>query len=278
MGAVLAKAFHDQAKQTILVLCNTTDALDDFLQHLLDLGVPAHSIASLTRKTRRRGAPRPPSARTPLPWPHSPTQVDQRVVTDASDALRRLRNAFEGFDGATGSPRELLAHLEFAAPEFHYAFTVPDAADSDSSDDEDSVDSTYLITRWLRGCDAGPHKDAPHVRATAAVWDMPRAKRQERVQEWRDAIVRELAERVVEEGEAFNACQRSMGCAVAGAALDGRRVIACTTADVAAYSGLLRDAALDTVIVEEAEKMLESEVLAVLGEKTERLVLLGDHT
>ena len=47
IGALLAKTLHDFSDQTILVVCYTNHALDQFLEDLLKIGIPETSIVRL---------------------------------------------------------------------------------------------------------------------------------------------------------------------------------------------------------------------------------------
>lgn len=111
---------------------------------------------------------------------------------------------------------------------------------------------------------------------------MPNDERRARVQEWRDAIIKEHVQELCELGKAFNDCQDRLSVKFAqreaSTLLSKRvRIIGCTTTAAAKYAQQLRDALPDILLVEEAGEILESHILTALGEKTRRLILIGDH-
>src|SRR5436190_11449300 len=54
IGALLAKALHDETEEKIVVLCYTNHALDQFLEDLLDIGIPEDSMLRLGSKSSTR--------------------------------------------------------------------------------------------------------------------------------------------------------------------------------------------------------------------------------
>ena len=57
IGALIAKAFYEHTNETILVLSYTNHALDQFLEDLLDNGIPSESVVRLGSKSTLRTAP-----------------------------------------------------------------------------------------------------------------------------------------------------------------------------------------------------------------------------
>lgn len=55
------------------------------------------------------------------------------------------------------------------------------------------------------------------------------------------------------------------------------RVIGCTTTGAAKYFTVLQHAQCEVVLVEEAAEILEAHVISSLHEKTEHLIMIGDH-
>ena len=57
IGALIAKALYEHTSETILVLSYTNHALDQFLEDLLDNGIPTQSVVRLGSKSTPRTAP-----------------------------------------------------------------------------------------------------------------------------------------------------------------------------------------------------------------------------
>ena len=271
----------------ILVCCFTNHALDQFLEDLMDIGIPQSSLVRLGGKSSKRTEPlslynqKSGHRFGRNDW----AQVDA-LKTSAADAHDKLQNAFAAYQNLKISARELLEYLDTAEPEFHYAFRVEVQAGADGGGMRRvgrrgrAVGETYLLDQWSRGWDAGVLRDAANVRETPGVWAMPAADRRARVAEWQDAIVREHVEALADLGKIFNGYQERLAAKFAETdlvTLLGKRVIGCTTTAAAKYSEQLRQVLPEVVIVEEAGEILESHVLTALGEETRRLVLIGDH-
>ena len=54
-------------------------------------------------------------------------------------------------------------------------------------------------------------------------------------------------------------------------------IVAMTTTGCAKYSNILRNQKFSIVIAEEAAEIFEAHLLACLSERTEHVVLIGDH-
>jgi superfamily I DNA and/or RNA helicase len=61
------------------------------------------------------------------------------------------------------------------------------------------------------------------------------------------------------------------------AILRSKRIIGCTTTAAAKYSEGIQMASPGVLLVEEAGEILESHVLTAMGDKTQQLILIGDH-
>lgn len=283
IGALLAKIFHDFTKQTILVCCYTNHALDQFLEDLLDNGIPQHSIVRLGGKSTARTAPLSLyNQRTDKFTRYDWAEINE-LKRNADYALRRLNRQFYIY--ARNIPfSKILARLEIDNPPFFYALSVPASALSGDmhqvGKSGKAIDETYLLSNWSRGWDAGNFKDAENVGGSPDVWNMTYPERQALLMEWRDAIVHESVEQLFELGKIFNKCQEKLTRRFGKnneLTLKNKRIIGCTTTAAAKYSDYLRSAKPQVVLVEEAGEILESHVLTALGEKTRHLILIGDH-
>ena len=290
VGALLAKIFHDHTDQKILVCCYTNHALDQFLEDLLDIGIPPDSIVRMGGKSTNRTDPlslyrqKMNTLFGRTDWAEINTTRD-----NATNSLTRLQRDFSSYMELTRRrslrASELMDYLEFADAEYHYAFTVPGTTDDGMKrvgKGGRGVAPIYLIERWLSGQNAGVLQDAENVLETSSVWGMPMDERRERIKEWKDTIIKECVERLYDLGKAFNGFQDQLTVKYAQnetlTLLSKRvRIIGCTTTAAAKYTQQLRDALPEVLLVEEAGEILESHVLTALGEETRRLILIGDH-
>ncbi|THH17888.1 hypothetical protein EUX98_g9045 [Antrodiella citrinella] len=283
IGALLAKIFHDNTSQTILVCCYTNHALNQFLEDLMDIGIPNESLVRLGGKTTPRTDPislynqKQKDKFTRSDW----TEINalQQQIAGSS---KRLRDTYNRCSHQTIPFVLLLDHLQFDHPEFFEAFRVPNSGDMQVvGSDGRKVDKTFLIREWAKGKGPGAaFASEPHIQASTAIWSMSKESRREKRAEWENTVWQEEMEKLHGHGKVYNAAQSRLEKKHAqseSGVLLRKRIIGCTTTAAAKYSDDLHAAKIDILLVEEAGEILESHVLTALGTKTKRMILIGDH-
>lgn len=97
---------------------------------------------------------------------------------------------------------------------------------------------------------------------------------------WLRQYKTELKEELIELCRRYEVlCQerKEIEAAVQLAKLEGQAVVGMTTTAAAKYQNLIRAMSPSIIIVEEAAEVLEAHVIATLTERTEHLILIGDH-
>ncbi|KAG8221421.1 P-loop containing nucleoside triphosphate hydrolase protein [Butyriboletus roseoflavus] len=131
IGALLAKALHDFFDQTILVVCYTNHALDQFLEDLLEIGIPGSSIARLGGRANSavsqlslKNQTKEKFLRSNAAW----TIIDN--LKERADFLRDvLETTFRGFLASDISFEDMLTYIEFEDTDYSDAFRVPESMD-----------------------------------------------------------------------------------------------------------------------------------------------------
>jgi hypothetical protein len=274
---------HDSTSQTILVVCYTNHALDQFLEDLLDIGIPMQSIVRLGSKH---------SVRTePLGLHKQNTnfrfgKADWSIINDLKGTINRcgadLAAAFKRFTTSKVTYAELLEHVEFEDPAFYEAFCVPMSNDGMTTVGRggQAVNETYLLERWATGKNAGIYIPSDVVRSAPEVWKMLTADRQAKVRSWSAEILKILAQDISSIGKEYNKGMHGLSRKFKerdAAVLMGKRIIGCTTTAAAMYRESIQAASPGIVLVEEAGEILESHVLTALSPETTQLILIGDH-
>ncbi|KAF8553248.1 P-loop containing nucleoside triphosphate hydrolase protein [Imleria badia] len=286
IGALLAKAIHDHTTQSILVVCYTNHALDQFLEDLLGIGIAAGSIVRIGGRASAsvqhlsllsQERTKPP--RSKAEW----TLIEQ--AKDRSGYLvSRLQNSFQALAHADKkiTLNDILTHIEFEDPDYWEAFQVPSAPDGSQIVGKKGkpIEPDYLIWQWSSGWDAGVFKNHPNVRNAAPLWSMDRPSRYALLAKWKGEIVKDLVADMCTVGRDYNNAQdelaRRFGDSIV-AFLKQKRIIGCTTTGAAKYAEDLAAVSPDVLLVEEAGEILESHILTALGEKTKQMILIGDH-
>ncbi len=283
IGALLAKFIHDFSDQKILVVCYTNHALDQFLEDLLDIGIPIEDMVRLGAQSTPRTGPMALNKQTRT---HRFRRGDYTILdelkADIEIRAASLTGSFKKYHQSTIRNDDLLAHLEFDEPDFYDAFKVPASEDGMNIVGERgrTVDEFYLLQRWRHGQDAGVFMDSENVKAAGDIWKMSPQVRQNHLAEWAEAIMRDEIEELYRVVHAYNCqldeLQRKFHERDAFV-LQNKRIIGCTTTAAAKYGVDIQAASPDIILVEEAGEILESHIITALGATAKQLILIGDH-
>ena len=281
---MLAKAFHDHVTSTILVICYTNHALDQFLEDFLNIGIPPESIVRLGSKSTQRTATLNLSEqkdcyrRSQASW-----TVINNLKSEADEVHRHLANEFQSYNTFSVRWKDILEHLEFSEEDAHFgeALSIPEPEDDYTPVDRrgKNVGPDYLFDRWSRGYYAGIFANRIPQKHQA-VWAMDFAARQARVNNWKLSLLQEQVSRICNLAQRFRHCQVRLDEALnerTASILRRKRVIGCTTTAAAKYARDLQNASPGVILVEEAGEILESHILTAISSKTKQLVLIGDH-
>lgn len=284
IGALIAKSIYRFTKKIILVVCFTNHALDQFLEDLLDIGIPADEMLRLGGKST-------PRTKCMSLYEQSTTYRQTNASWTKINGLKskieahtiRLERAFDRYKSTNLRSADLIEYLEFLpdGEDYYNAFTVPEAEDGSTmvGPGGKAVSDSYLFDRWSNGQDAGIFSDEVPKNAHD-IWQMQVSARQASLSSWKLGILKEKVSELYAIAEQYNEAQSELdNMFKKGNAqiIASRRVIACTTTAAAKYTQELQAASRDVVLVEEAGEILESHILTSFGPHTQQLVLIGDH-
>jgi DNA replication protein DnaC len=281
IGALLTQAMVKHTSETMLVICYTNHALDQFLEDLLDIGIPADYMVRLGAKC----TPRTESLQLSKQSAHGrhPFGLINALNDDADMEEESSRHLLSSLQNFRPDRRSLMEELEFSDvdSDFHAAFQLPDLDPDDQLVGEGGkkVGEFYLYDRWRNGHDAGVLISAVSAEHEA-IWKMNKAARASKIRTWEQALLQERISGVGSHVESYNRTERTLRDAwdqKTTRILQSKRIIACTTTAAAKYTKHLHSATPGIVIVEEAGEILESHVLTAMTPNTKQLVLIGDH-
>ena len=286
IGSLIAKAMHKFSSQTILVVCYTHHALDQFLEDLIDSGIPEHDIVRLGATVKAT----PRAARLSIQrlstkdgaksdhW-----QRMKRLKEELKVVGQKLEMAFDSFREAVVSKDDLMEYLEFQmdGPDYADAFRMPDVEIRNMRLGRrgKTMNEHYLLDRWFRGKDAGIHKSSAE-RYHWDVWGMRSQDRLDAYDSWKTDILKDRISTMRETGLKYNALLQHVDAIVMEkdrSIIQGKRIIGCTTTAAAKYVKLVQSISPGVLLVEEAGEILESHILTALGPETKQMVLIGDH-
>ncbi|RAK83097.1 AAA family ATPase [Aspergillus costaricaensis CBS 115574] len=283
LGALIAKTLHDETSKTLMIICYTNHALDQFLEDLLDIGIPTTSMVRLGSKStpRTKDLGLFEQSRDTLDV-NSWSFVSQKRE-ELEEAVKELQSYSAEYSRDSISKDDMLEYLEFSEDStFFDAFTVPEEPTGMQRIGRrgKSVGNYYLWDAWRHGRDPGALRDLISPQH-AYIWTMAFSRRRELMETWQRNILFEKSTKLVELVRRCNVLSKNLDeyfyhkrhCAVLG----NKRIVACTTNAAARYAPALQVAKPDVVIVEEAGEILESHILTAMTMDTQQLVLIGDH-
>ena len=279
----MAKILHDRTDSKILVCCYTNHALDQFLEDLIKIGIPASNIVRLGGKATAATEPlQLEKQRTTYKIPHMEYKTIDETKKLREERCAQLQTAFNAYRGAQIQNSQLLEYLEFEDPDYFTAFSIPTADDGGKLIGKNGkpIHDFYLLEQWAKGQNAGFLSYHQNVVDAYHIWQIPHNERKAKLKKWKDTLSKEQVAHVYENGEMYNNCFTlidQMFGRKTEAILKEKRIIACTTTGAAKHGERIRGAGPTVVLVEEAGEILESHILTAMGPTTDQLILIGDH-
>ncbi|KAI1989899.1 hypothetical protein LOZ53_003465 [Ophidiomyces ophidiicola] len=280
IGALAAKALCENTKETILVLCFTNHALDQFLEDLLSIGIPAELMVRLGSKftdQTKQLCLSEQKRNTSKQFPWSVVCAKRGRLDYLKSELASPRRLISGHVTLL----EVLGYLEFSDNlSFYEGLSVPEEDNGMElvGAKNQKIEEDYLLKRWSTGQDAGLFKANL---ANHDIWSIEYGGRQDLLKQWRSEIVRERIDQASSLFDEYNRLQNEIENIFYYKKhfhiFQEKRIIACTTTGAAKYAAALHSAKPGIVLVEEAGEILESHILTSMTETTKHLILIGDH-
>ena len=146
----MTKVIHDSTSEKILVVCFTNHALDQFLEDLMDIGIPSTAMVRLGGKSTDRT--KPLVIRKQVSGGLDRTQWKQIDTIKGQLELHetRFQDAFSRFRAVNVQKTQLMEYLEFSSEDlpFFDAFTVPKGEENDMTrvgKKGKAMDTFYLL-------------------------------------------------------------------------------------------------------------------------------------
>lgn len=282
---MIAKAIYKFSQEKILVVCYTNHALDQFLEDLLDVGVPGFDIARL-------GSFAKSSSRTKdlvLSEQHRSIKTSKQIssiLSQRKDMIRleacRLQEAFVEYRSSRPSKADFLEYLRFRPdlPGCYEAFLCTQEKNGMKrvSKKDKAMDQFYLLDRWVSGLNSGFYDQVEEN--FPEVWEMTLPERMAALRSWESDIIKERVSKVYDCGKQYNEILSQIEelCSEKDRSILGnKRIIGCTTTAAAKYVQTIHSCSPGVVLVEEAGEILESHILTAIGRETGQLVMIGDY-
>ena len=268
------------------MVCYTNHALDQFLDDLLRVNIPADKIVRLGSNAK--------SSLTTRGLMFSAQQINFKPGKDHWEILSkrkaelaqegdRLQESFVEYRQIAVSKADLMEYLEFNSedPTFFDAFQLPKEENGMVRVGRNGrpINQYYLLDRWAYAQDAGIYNGRAKV-DYPKIWQMNESERNSAIKTWKLEIIKERVSRLQTSGKRYNEILKEIDAQLSEkdrCIIKNKRIIGCTTTAAAKYVQILQSVSPGVLLVEEAGEILESHILTALGPNTDQLILIGDH-
>ncbi|KAL7552460.1 hypothetical protein ACHAWF_015711 [Thalassiosira exigua] len=291
IGGLVAKMIRDNSDESILCVCYTNHALDQFLEHMLDKG--ERKLVRIGGRTKSEELKR-----------YELKALARTKERSTGDAEYRMRVVIAKMHRCNEEMSELLDTLQSPLEwntlnEMNYMIDAYLCSNFQPSSSDDgfrvvgrrnkAIDSETLFKMWRSGNDCPlwlnerlSWEDEDFVN----VWLLTPQERLALLNEWKQILYQETTGSLGEVARQYQELSKEKD--MVSREIDSRilteaRVIGATTTGAAKYKDLLSIKSAGVVIVEEAGEVLEPHVLSSLTEgsthsdETKHLILIGDH-
>ena len=239
-SAFATSAFAASSNTKILVNCYTNHALDQFLEDLINIGIPKHEIVRIGSKPNQKTADLSLYALSKTSG-YRMSRYDWEEVEDLREQRDDLVNSlYRAYRAATGRHKQIMEYIAVHHPKYAAAFRVPESTDGSMivGKGGKAIGPNYLFDRWLKGEDAGPFKTEYHILLSGGIWRMNHAARLSQSATWKQEVVKKGIEDMLRIGKSYNQCVTDLESIFRqgeASVLRNRRIIGCTTTGAAMY-------------------------------------------
>ena len=276
---------YEYTNEKILVISFTNHALDQFLEDLIDIGIPAGRMVRLGFKHTSRTYSLRLSEQQHLARKTSRDRwnIIESFKATATQLTEDLQRAFRVYRDFKISYEDFLEYLQFSEDEqqFFEALHTPEEANDMTrvGSKGKGIGPSYLFDRWSQGFDAGIFKDEIS-QENQSVWSIETAMRKTLLQKWTQTILEDHVANVCDLKKRLDFYQKALQQSLSersSSILEQKRIVGCTTTGAATHAELIQTVSPGAVLVEEAGEILECHVLTALSESTKKLIMIGDH-
>lgn len=280
---------HDAKPLQILCLCYTNHALDSFLLDLMKAGIPKEFFVRLGSSPKIDPAIK---SRCLGEIDGNVKQTFDQVERAAYGSIKREAEELEGrFKDLLNSIvnnskwgksfqwwKRICDWLEDHYFEEYVQLEVPQNEDNENyeivSDKGEKIKSNYLWERWAQGKGRGIFQDTD---MPTGIWKLKKNERQQLMKEWNSEWMQpqiDLLASTMKQLQKNAEALRSLRQTNELNAISSAKIIGCTTVAAAKFQNMINPS---VVLIEEAGEILESHVIANLGNSCEQLIMIGDH-
>jgi hypothetical protein len=237
---LFSSEFAALSNTKILVNCYTNHALDQFLEDLINIGIPKHEIVRIGGKPNQTTADLSLYSLGKTSGYRMSRNDWEQVEELREDRGNLVGLLYSAYRAATARDQQIMPYIAVHHPKFAAAFHVPESTDGSEivGEGRKAIGPNYLLDRWLKGEDAGPFKTEDHILLSGDIWGMNHAARLSQSATWKQKVVKKGIEEMIQIGKSYNNCVKDLESIYRqgdASVLQNRRIIGCTTTGAAMY-------------------------------------------
>lgn len=300
IGSLITKILRDNTNESIMCICYTNHALDQFLENLHDQG--ERNIVRVGGRCKSDKI----KCYNLKDLSIQKTEMSSEARKRMKSVIEKLKECHEEITNLTNQLSEpilwkkprggISSVLEIEDPVvYNHIMSLDSLVDGFEivGKNNKRIDSEALFQQWTKGARCPeyvlPYVEVEDTDVTAqilAFWSIDKNERTNLAQGWRKSLFDDTYQALHEEFAAFEALcserdsiNRDRDLQI----LRDARVIGATTCGAAKYRDILFENSPGVVIVEEAGEVLEPHIITALCEATaytegtKHLILIGDH-
>jgi len=287
MGALVAQMILQNTDQSILCVCFTNHALDQFLEHLLDAGeqkvvrLGGRSKSEKLEGYQLSNLSKAKANLNPITLKRL-KQVEAQMYRslETIQDLVKLNEQSLGWQRPQGGVEHYLQDFH---PDIVKQLSIPEVeADgfTQVGPDGKPIEDDYLWKLWLKGGACPSWLNFDTMPSFQEVWGLNKEMRYKLVDTWRQDIMSDVRNDIFQATEHYEKLRlerQSLRRAKDLQILNDAKVIGATTNGAAQFRDILKAKKPGVVIVEEAGEVFESHILSALSSDISHLILIGDH-
>eukprot|EP00804_Cyclotella_cryptica_P021863 CCRYP_000836-RA/>CCRYP_000836-RA protein AED:0.40 eAED:0.12 QI:0/0/0/0.5/1/1/6/0/1669 len=291
IGGLVAQMIRDNSDESILCVCYTNHALDQFLHHMLKRG--EKHLVRIGGRTKSQELKRYELRELARTKERSTSDAEHRMKVVVAK-LHKCNRDMAGYLETMKEPLEWSALEElFYRIEGNLYVNFPNPG-SDGfqvvGKGNRRVDSEAVFAMWKDGdrCPFWLEEMLGYSDTTdfENVWLLSPEHRLRKLDEWKQQHMKENIDALQETARHYQLLSSEkevISMEIESRILNDARIIGATTTGAAKYRDLLRIKSAGVVIVEEAGEVLEPHIISALSEptvntkETKHLILIGDH-
>jgi hypothetical protein len=284
MGSLVAQIFRKNTNYSILCVCYTNHALDQFLEHLLNAGEnDIVRIGSRSKSEKLSGFQLADLSNKKASFNAAIKKRIGQVTAEMHSIREHVQNLYKQNEQTLGWWL-IKTYLQKFQP---HIFNLLSCISENEKDGFHQVGAKGRKMRddelwklWRDGKKCPPWLGLDERPSFDEVWGLSKEMRQELIEEWIQDIMRDeqaMLYRSTLKYKELSLERQGLHREKDLAVLNDAKVIGATTNGAAQFRDILKAKRPEVVIIEEAREVFEAHILSALSEATKRLILIGDH-